>query len=229
MPEAVANLQEFAKTSDVSAPGALFAIGSALAEDHEDDKAIGILESLLVAYPTSPWIPAANYQLGQLYARTGKADQAIKALQNCIATSPDPALVRAARSQLGYVLLNQAKDYAGAAAQFALISDGTDASAENAAYNFLLAQAYLGKNDVFVKAEADFEKRFPAKHAPEIHRPRRGPASRQRRQNRRRQGRLYHKPSPRPAPAPTRKRCSRTWPIFNTRPTISTAPLPPAR
>jgi tetratricopeptide (TPR) repeat protein len=62
---------------------------------------------------------------------------------------------------LGDVLLNQTKDYAGAATQFALISDGADSPAENASYNFLLAQAYLGKNDIFTKAEADFEKRFP--------------------------------------------------------------------
>jgi tetratricopeptide (TPR) repeat protein len=161
LPEAVAKLQEFARTSDLSAPAALFAIGSVLAEDREDDKAIGILESLLVAYGTSPWVPAANEQLGELYARTGKPDQAIKALQNCINTSADPALIRTARSQLGTVLLKQTKDYAGAAVQFAQIADGTDPSAENAAYNFLLAQAYLGKLDGFTKAEADFEKRFP--------------------------------------------------------------------
>jgi tetratricopeptide (TPR) repeat protein len=161
LPDAVAKLQEFAKTSDLSAPAALFAIGSVLAEDNEDDKAIGILESLLVAYGTSPWVPAANEQLGELYTRTGKPDQAIKALQNCISTSTDPELVRTARSQLGNVLLKQTKDYAGAAAQFAQIANGTDASAENAAYNFLLAQACLNKSDLFMKAEADFEKRFP--------------------------------------------------------------------
>jgi TolA-binding protein len=161
LPEAVAKLQEFAKTSDLSAPAALFAIGSILAENHEDDKAIGILESLLVAYGASPWVPAANDQLGQLYARAGKPNQAIKALSNCISTSANPELVRAARSQLGSVLLKQTRDYAGAAAQFAMISDGTDAAAENAAYNFLLVQAYLGKSDVFTKAEADFQKRFP--------------------------------------------------------------------
>jgi tetratricopeptide (TPR) repeat protein len=161
LPEAVAALQEFAKSSDSSAPGALFAIGSVLAEDQEDDKAIGILESLLVAYPASPFVPNANEQLGQLYARTGKVDQAIKALQGCIAANTDPALVRAAHSQLGAVLLKQARDYAGAAAQFALVSDGTDAFAENAAYNFLLAEAHLNKLDAFDKAEADFDKRFP--------------------------------------------------------------------
>jgi tetratricopeptide (TPR) repeat protein len=161
LPEAVAKLQEFARTSDLSAPAALFAIGSVLAEDREDDKAIGILESLLVAYGASPWVPAANEQLGQLYARTGKPDQAIKALTACINTSTDPEIVRLARSQLGYVLLKQTGDYAGAAAQFAQISDGTDPSAENATYNFLLAEADLGKSDVFMKAEADFEKRFP--------------------------------------------------------------------
>ena len=162
LPEAVATLQEFAKTSDVSAPGALFAIGSILAVDHEDDKAIGILESLLVAYPASPLVPDANDQLGQLYARTGKVDQAVKALQACIATSTNPALVRTARYQLGGVLLNQSKDFAGAAAQFAQVSDGTDASAQDASYNFLLAQAHLGKYDAFAKAQADFDKRFPA-------------------------------------------------------------------
>lgn len=160
LPEAVSKLQEFARKSDQSAPGALFAIGSVLAEDGSDDKAVGILESLLVAYGKSPWIPAANYQLGVLYARTGKPDQAIKALQSCIDTSADPDLVRTAHFQLGGVLL-QTKDYAGAAVQFARISDGTDASAENAGYYFLLAQAYLGKDDIFLKAEADFEKRFP--------------------------------------------------------------------
>ena len=169
LPEAVNKLQEFAKTSDASAPAALFAIGSALAENREDDKAIGILESLLVAYSKSPWVPAANYQLGQLYARTGKPNQAIKALQSCIDTSTDPVLVRSARFQLGFVLLKQTRDYAGASAQFAQISDGNDASAENAIYNFLLAQAYLGKSDVFLKTEADFEKRFPqSTHAKEI-------------------------------------------------------------
>ncbi len=161
LPEAVTKLQEFAKTSDLSAPAALFAIGAVLAEDHEDDRAIGILESLLVAYGSSPWVPAANNQLGELYARTGKPDQAIKAFQNCISNSTDPALVRAAHFQLGYVLLQQTKDYAGAAAQFALVSEGTDATAENAAYNFLVAQADLNKSDVFTKAEADFKKRFP--------------------------------------------------------------------
>ncbi len=161
LPEAVATLQEFARSSDVSAPGALFAIGSVLAEDREDDKAIGILESLLVAYPQSAEIARANEQLGELYARTGKVDQAVKALQACIAANTDPALVHTARAQLASVLLNQAKDYAGAATQFALISDGTDTAAEGAAYNYLLAQASLGKLDAFTKAEADFEKRFP--------------------------------------------------------------------
>jgi tetratricopeptide (TPR) repeat protein len=161
LPEAVAKLEEFAKTSDQSAPAALFAIGSVLAENGDDDKAIGTLESLLVAYGSSPWVPAANDQLGQLYARTGKPDQAIKALQLCISTSTDPILVRSARFQLGLVLLKQTKDYDGAAAQFAQVSNGTDDSAENATYNYLLAQAYLNKIDLFLKAEADFEKRFP--------------------------------------------------------------------
>jgi tetratricopeptide (TPR) repeat protein len=161
LPDAVTHLQDFAKTSDPTADAALFAIGSVLAEDKEDDRAIGILESLLVAYPTSTWIPPANKQLGELYARTGKVDQAVKAFNNCIATSTDPDLVRNTRFQLGYVLLKQAHDYPGAAAQFAQISDGTSPAAENASYNFLLAQAHLGKVDVFTKAEADFEKRFP--------------------------------------------------------------------
>ena len=161
LPEAVAKLQEFAKTSGVSAPGALFAIGSVLAEDHQDDKAIGTLESLLVAYGTSPWVPAANAKLGELYARAGKIDQAVKALQNCISSTSDPDLVRNARFQLGYVLLNQSHDFAGAAAQFAQIADGTDPSAENAMYNLLLAQASLGKPDIFLKTDADFERRFP--------------------------------------------------------------------
>jgi TolA-binding protein len=159
--DAVTKLQDFAKSSDIAAPGALLAIGTALADSHDDDRAIGVLESLLVAYPSSASIPAANYQLGQLYARAGKVAQAIKALNACIVANSDPELVRTARFQLGYVLLKQAHDYAGAAAQFAQISDGTDAAAENAAYNYLLAQASLGKTDVFLKAEADFEKRFP--------------------------------------------------------------------
>ena len=169
LPEAVTKLQEFAKTSDASAPAALFAIGSALAENHEDDKAIGILESLLVAYGSSPWVAATNYQLGPLYSRAGKPLQAVKALQSCIDTSTDPVLVRSARFQLGCVLLDQTKDYAGAAAQFSQISAGNDASAENASYNYLKAQAYLGKLDTFTKAETDFEKRFPkSSHAKEI-------------------------------------------------------------
>lgn len=161
LPEAVAKLQEFAKTSGTSAPGALFAIGSVLAEDRQDDKAIGILESLLIAYPTSTWVPAANEQLGRLYSRTGKIDLAIKALTACIAAAPEPDLLRNARFQLGYVLLKQSHDFAGAATQFAQISDGTDPSAENASYMFLLAQTALGKTDAFIKAETDFEKRFP--------------------------------------------------------------------
>lgn len=169
LPEAVSKLQEFAKTSDTSAPGALFAIGSVLAENGENDKAIGILESLLVAYAASPQVPAANYQLGQLYARTNKPDLAIKALQSCIDANSDPSLVRSARFQLGYVLLKQTRDYAGAITQFSQIDDGTGPDAENAAYNLLLAQAYLGKTDAFMKAEADFEKRFPkSAHAKEI-------------------------------------------------------------
>ncbi|MCE0484449.1 MAG: tetratricopeptide repeat protein [Methylacidiphilales bacterium] len=162
LPEAVTTLQEFAKTSDASAPAALFAIGSVLAEDGENDKAIGMLESLLVAYPNSPWVPTANYQLGQLYAKTGKPDQAIKALQNCIAANSDPALVRNARSQLGYVYLHQTKDYANAITQFSLLADGTDTSAENASYNLLLAEAGLAKTDALLKGVTDFEKRFPS-------------------------------------------------------------------
>ncbi len=161
LPEAVTKLQEFAKSSVISAPGALFAIGSVLAEDHQDDKAIGILESLLIAYGTSTWVPETNYHLGQLYSHTGKIDQAVKALLACITTSTDPELVRNAHFQLGYVLLKQSRDYAGAVIQFALISEGADPSAENASYMFLLAQASLGKTDAFIKADADFEKRFP--------------------------------------------------------------------
>jgi tetratricopeptide (TPR) repeat protein len=161
LPDAVTKLQEFAKSSDTAAPGALLAIGTALADTRDDDRAIGVLESLLVAYPLSGSIPAANDELGQLYARANRVPQAIKAFNTCIAANSDPELVRSARSQLGSVLLNQAHDYAGAAAQFALISAGTDAAAENASYNYLLAGAKLGKADDFLKAEADFEKRFP--------------------------------------------------------------------
>jgi TolA-binding protein len=160
LPEAIAALQEFVKTSDASAPAALFAIGSALADAGSSDKAIGMIESLLVAYPQSPWIPAANDELGQLYLRTGRPDLAVAALQNGLAGTTDPALVRTARFQLGTALLQQ-KDYAGAVAQFAAISPGADAMAEDASYNLLLAQAQLGKPDVYLKTEADFEKRFP--------------------------------------------------------------------
>ncbi len=161
LPDAVTKLQEFAKSSDAAAPGALLAIGSALAEARDDDRAIGILESLLVAYAASPSIPAANYQLGQLYARTGRVPQALKALNACIGANSDPELAREARFQLGYVLLNQAHDDAGAAAQFSQISAGTDATAENASYNYLLAEAGQGKLDVFLKSETDFDRRFP--------------------------------------------------------------------
>ncbi|MEI9997729.1 MAG: tetratricopeptide repeat protein [Verrucomicrobiota bacterium] len=161
LPEAVAKLQEFAKTADAAAPGALLAIGSALAETHDDDRAIGILESLLVAYPAGPSAASANEQLGVLYARTGRVPEAIKALNACIAANSDPDLVRAARLQLGYVLLKQAHDYAGAAAQFAQVSDGADSTAENASYNYLVAQASLGKLDTFLKVEAEFDRRFP--------------------------------------------------------------------
>jgi tetratricopeptide (TPR) repeat protein len=160
LPEAVATLQEFAKGSNQSAPAALFAIGLVLAEDGSEDKAIGTLESLLVAYSKSAWAPAANDQLGRLYAHAGKTALAIKALQSCIDTSQDAALVRTARFQLGRVL-DDTKDYAGAAAQFAQVSAGADDLAENASFSFLLSQVKLGKIDVFMKAEADFEKRFP--------------------------------------------------------------------
>ena len=160
LPEAIATLQEFAKNNSPSAPAALFAIGLVLAEDGQEDKAIGTLESLLVAYSTSPWAPAANDQLGRLYARAGKPDLAIKALQTCIDASPDPALVRAARFQLGRVYFDRG-DFVNAAAQFALVSDGTDSAAEEASFNGLLAQAKLGKTDAFAKAQADFARRFP--------------------------------------------------------------------
>jgi tetratricopeptide (TPR) repeat protein len=161
LPEAETKLQEFAKTADQAAPAALLAIGTVLAEDGENDRAIGILESLLVAYANSSWVPAANYQLGLLYSQTGKPDQALHAFQTCIDGSLDPELTRTARFALGDALLNQTHDYAGAAAQFAQLATGTDATAENAAYDFLLAQAYQGKSDAFLKAETDFEKRFP--------------------------------------------------------------------
>lgn len=161
LPEAISKLQEFAKTSDPAAPAALLAIGSALAETRDDDRAIGMLESLLVTNPTSPLIPAANEQLGQLYERSGRTAQAIKAFNACIGAGGDPAMLRTAHEQLGYVLLKQSHDYAGAAAQFATVADGTDSSAERDSYNFLLAQAGLGKVDVFQRAEADFIKRFP--------------------------------------------------------------------
>jgi tetratricopeptide (TPR) repeat protein len=160
LPEAIATLQEFAKNHGDSAPAALFAIGLVLAEDGQEDKAIGTLESLLVAYSTSAWAPAANDQLGRLYARAGKADLAIKALQTCIDTSLDPALVRAARFELGRVLYDRG-DFGNAAVQFAASSDGTDAAAEDASFNYLLTQAKLGKVDAFAKAQVDFAKRFP--------------------------------------------------------------------
>ena len=161
LPEAVAKLQEFAKSSNTAAPAALLAIGEVLAEDRQDDKAIGILESLLVAYGKSSWAASANYQLGSLYARSGKPGAATAAFQNCITANADPAQVRASRFELGLVLLNQVKDAAGAAAQFSQISAGTDAAAESASYNFLLAQAALGKTDLFLKSETDFNRRFP--------------------------------------------------------------------
>jgi tetratricopeptide (TPR) repeat protein len=161
LPEGVARLQEFARGSNDAAPAALLAIGDVLAEDGQDDKAIGILESLLVAYSKSSWIPAADYQLGLLYARGNKPDAAMSALQNCLASNPDPELLRNARFELGLVLLNQKKDYAGAATQFVQLSPGDDPMAESASYNFLLAQAALNKSDAFLKAVADFSKRFP--------------------------------------------------------------------
>jgi len=161
LPDAVTKLQDFAKSSDAAAPAALLAIGTALADTQDDARAIGVLESLLVAYPASAAIPAANDELGQLYARGNRVPAAIKALNACIAAATDPELIRSARSQLGCVLLNQARDYAGAAAQFAQISAGTDAAAENASYNWLLALANMGKTEAFLKGEADFEKRFP--------------------------------------------------------------------
>jgi tetratricopeptide (TPR) repeat protein len=160
LPEAIARLQEFAKNFPDSAPAALFAIGLVLAEDNQEDKAIGTLESLLVAYSKSAWAAPANDQLGRLYARAGKRDLAITALQACIDGSQDPAVVRNARLQLGQVLYNRG-DFPNAAAQFAQISDGTDAQAEEASFNFLLVQAKLAKLDTFLKSEADFEKRFP--------------------------------------------------------------------
>jgi tetratricopeptide (TPR) repeat protein len=161
LPEAVATLQEFAKNSSDSAPAALFAIGLVLAEDNQNDKAIGTLESLLVAYNKSAWSPAANELLGRLYALAGKPDLAQKALQACIDTSTDPALARTAHFQLGRVLFDGG-DFAGAAAQFAPISAGTDQQAEDASFNFLLTQGKLNKVDAFEKAEADFTQRFPA-------------------------------------------------------------------
>jgi tetratricopeptide (TPR) repeat protein len=161
LPEAVATLQEFAKNSNASAPAALFAIGLVLAEDGSNDKAIGTLESLLVAYSKSPWAPAANDQLGRLYALAGKPDLAIKALQTCIDTSLDPALTRTARFQLGRVLFDT-KDYANAATQFAQTSSGIDQQAEDASFNYLLAQAKLGNLADFQKEDANFNKRFPA-------------------------------------------------------------------
>ncbi len=160
LPEAVATLQEFARNSSDSAPAALFAIGLVLAEDNQEDKAIGTLESLLVAYPHSAWSAPANDQLGRLYARAGKPDLARHALEACIAASSDPALVRTARFQLGQLLYGGG-DFAGAAAQFAQVSAGTDAQAEEASFNLLLAQAKLNKPDVFMKTDADFLKRFP--------------------------------------------------------------------
>ena len=161
LPEAVSKLQEFAKTSPAAAPAALLATGSVLAEDHQDDKAIGILESLLVAFGKSEWAPAADYQLGLLYARANRGHDAVNALQNCLASTTDPALQRTARFQLGLALLNQVKDAAGAAAQFEKLSAGSDTFAENATYNLLLAQEAMGKADAFAKTQADFTRRFP--------------------------------------------------------------------
>jgi outer membrane protein assembly factor BamD (BamD/ComL family) len=49
LPDAVTKLQDFAKSSDAAAPAALLAIGTALADTLDDARAIGVLESLLVA------------------------------------------------------------------------------------------------------------------------------------------------------------------------------------
>lgn len=161
LPEAVTKLQDFSKKNpdNPNAAAALFAIGQSLAENKETEKAIGVLESLLVAYPKSPWRAPDNFLLGTLYTQSGKSDSALNAFNQCIEISDNVELTRKAQFEAGRVCYTQ-KDYAKAISYFDKVQAVKDDLGEDAGYNSLLALSQLDKPDDFQKAADKFAVAF---------------------------------------------------------------------
>lgn len=160
--EATAKLQEFSKKNpdNPNAAAALFAIGQSLAENKENDKAAGVLESLLVAYPKSVWRAPTQFLLGMIYKQAGKADGALAAFNQCIDASDNPELTRKAQIEAGRVAFDQ-KDFAKAIGYFDKAQSVKDELGEQAGYNLLLAVAQGDKPDDFQKAVDKFLAAYP--------------------------------------------------------------------
>lgn len=162
LPEAVAKLQDFSKKNpdNPNAAAGLFAIGQSLAENKENEKAIGVLESLLVAYPKSTWRAPADFLIGTLYQLTGKLDSALAALNQCVETSDNPELTRKAQYEAGRIAFAQ-KDWDKAISYFDKVQAIKDALGEDAGYNLLLATSQGEKTDDLQKAQDKFSTSFP--------------------------------------------------------------------
>lgn len=170
LPEATTKLQEFSKRNpeNPNAAAALFAIGQSLAENKEGEKAIGVLESLLVAYPKSVWRAPTNFLLGTLYKQSGKAESALNAFNQCIEISDNTELTRKAQIEAGRVAFEQ-RDYTKAIAYFDKVQGVKDELGEDAAYNLLLSVSQLDKPEEFHKAMEKFLAAYPKSgHANEL-------------------------------------------------------------
>jgi TolA-binding protein len=170
LPEAVTKLQDFSKknSDNPTASAALFAIGQMLAENKEGEKAIGILEAMLVAYPKSTWRAPANFLLGGLYQQSGKPDNALAAYQQCIEASDNAELTRKAQFEAGRVASSQ-KDFDKAIGFFDKVQSIKDDLGEDAGYLGLIAASQQDKIDPFQKALDRFNGNYPkSKHLAEF-------------------------------------------------------------
>lgn len=160
--EAVTKLQDFSKKNpdNPNAAAALFAIGQSLAENKEGEKAVGVLESLLVAYPKSTWRAPAQFVLGNLYKQSGKAESAMGAFNQCIELSDNPELTRKAQYEAGRVAYSQ-KEYDKATGYFDKVQAVKDELGEDAAYNLVLAASQQDKVEEFQKVTDKFAAAFP--------------------------------------------------------------------
>ncbi|MEZ0294960.1 MAG: tetratricopeptide repeat protein [Candidatus Methylacidiphilales bacterium] len=178
LPDAVARLQDFARRNKGDDGPTLYAIGLALAESYETQRAVDLLEAFIRENPASPWRAAAYFQLSKLYLQDGNTApgpvnpspaalaKSLKALDQCLEAGADTNLTVLAMSERASLLLRQNK-LPEALAEFekaANTAPALSSSAEEAHYEILCILARQGKLEAFGKAEDHFRATYPRSH-----------------------------------------------------------------